>query len=150
MEYVKGSGGIFMDMTIHDFDMARYLSGSEVTEVYASGACLVNPQFARYGDVDTAIITLKFANGAIGVIDNCRHAPYGYDQRILWRTVPLSARAPAWSLQSPPGFSWKDTTMPLWKRKKLLRTPCRRMKIRPSPAGTAWNRCGSRRRLKNL
>ncbi|HIV24185.1 MAG TPA: inositol 2-dehydrogenase [Candidatus Scatomonas pullistercoris] len=82
MEYVKGSGGIFMDMTIHDFDMARYLSGSEVTEVYASGACLVNPQFARYGDVDTAIITLKFANGAIGVIDNCRQAPYGYDQRV--------------------------------------------------------------------
>ena len=58
------------------------LSGSEVTEVYASGACLVNPQFARYGDVDTAIITLKFANGAIGVIDNCRQAPYGYDQRV--------------------------------------------------------------------
>lgn len=82
MEYVKVSGGIFADMMIHDFDMVRYLSGSEVTEVYAVGACLVNPAFADYDDVDTAIVTLKFANGAIGVIDNCRQAPYGYDQRV--------------------------------------------------------------------
>mgnify|MGYP001623142886 CR=1 FL=1 len=82
MEYVKGSGGIFLDMMIHDFDMARYLSGSEVTEVYAAGACLVDPGFAAFGDVDTAVVTLKFANGAIGVIDNCRQAPYGYDQRV--------------------------------------------------------------------
>ena len=77
MEYVKVSGGIFMDMMIHDFDMVRYLSGSDVTEVSATGACLVDPRFADYDDVDTAIVTLKFANGAIGVIDNCRQAPYG-------------------------------------------------------------------------
>ena len=82
MEYVKVSGGIFVDMMIHDFDMVRYLSGSDVTEVSATGAVLVDPQFAEYGDVDTAIVTLKFANGAIGVIDNCRQAPYGYDQRV--------------------------------------------------------------------
>ena len=71
-----------MDMMIHDFDMVRYLSGSDVTEVSAAGACLVDPRFADYDDVDTAIVTLKFANGAIGVIDNCRQAPYGYDQRV--------------------------------------------------------------------
>lgn len=81
MEYVKVSGGIFMDMMIHDFDMARYLSGSEVTEVSTFGTCMINPDFAKYDDVDTAIVMLKFENGAIGVIDNSRRAPYGYDQR---------------------------------------------------------------------
>ena len=82
MEYVKVSGGIFLDMMIHDFDMVRYLSGSDVVEVSTTGAVLVDPRFADYDDVDTAIVTLKFANGAIGVIDNCRQAPYGYDQRV--------------------------------------------------------------------
>ena len=82
LSYVKVSGGIFVDMTIHDFDMVRYLSGSEVEEVSAVGACLVNPEIGQAGDVDTCIITLKFANGALGVIDNSRQAVYGYDQRI--------------------------------------------------------------------
>ena len=82
MAYVKVSGGIFLDMMIHDFDMVRYLSGSEVTEVSAIGAIKVDPDFATYDDVDTAIVTLKFENGAIGVIDNSREAPYGYDQRV--------------------------------------------------------------------
>jgi myo-inositol 2-dehydrogenase / D-chiro-inositol 1-dehydrogenase len=81
-EYIKVSGGLFMDMAIHDFDMARYLSGSEVTEVHAMGGVLVDPVFAEYGDIDTAIITLKFENGALGVIDNSRKAAYGYDQRV--------------------------------------------------------------------
>ncbi len=82
LDYVAKSGGIFMDMTIHDFDMARYISGSEVEEVYAQGATLIHPEFAELGDVDTAIITLKFANGAMGVIDNSCQAVYGYDQRL--------------------------------------------------------------------
>jgi myo-inositol 2-dehydrogenase/D-chiro-inositol 1-dehydrogenase len=68
-------------MTIHDFDMARYLMGSEVEEVYASGAVLVDPAIGAAGDIDTAVITLRFANGALGVIDNSRQAVYGYDQR---------------------------------------------------------------------
>jgi myo-inositol 2-dehydrogenase/D-chiro-inositol 1-dehydrogenase len=80
-EYVKVSGGMFLDMTIHDFDMARYLSGSEVEEVYAAGGVMVNPDIGAAGDIDTAVITLKFANGAIGTIDNSRKAAYGYDQR---------------------------------------------------------------------
>lgn len=79
--YVKVSGGMFLDMTIHDFDMVRYLTGSDVTEVYASGAVLVNPEIGEAGDIDTAIITLRLANGAIAVIDNSRKAAYGYDQR---------------------------------------------------------------------
>jgi len=80
-EYVKVSGGMFMDMTIHDFDMARFLSGSEVEEVYVQGAVLVDPEIGKAGDIDTAVITLKFKSGAIGVIDNSRKAVYGYDQR---------------------------------------------------------------------
>ncbi len=81
-EYSASSGGMFLDMTIHDFDMARYLAGSEVTELYANATCLVDPAIGKAGDVDTAVITLKFANGAIGVIDNSRRAAYGYDQRV--------------------------------------------------------------------
>ena len=80
--YVAVSGGIFLDMTIHDFDMARFQAGSEVVEVYAAGAVLVDEAIGKAGDVDTAIVTLRFANGALGVIDNSRKAAYGYDQRV--------------------------------------------------------------------
>ncbi|OOB78827.1 MAG: inositol 2-dehydrogenase [Epulopiscium sp. Nuni2H_MBin001] len=82
LEYVKVSGGIFTDMMIHDFDMARFLAGSEVTEVTAIGQICITPGIAQYDDVDTAIVSLKFENGAIGVIDNSRAARYGYDQRV--------------------------------------------------------------------
>ena len=81
-EYVAGSGGMFLDMTIHDFDMARFLSSSEVTEVHAYGAVLVDPEIGKAGDIDTAVISLKFANGALGIIENSREAVYGYDQRV--------------------------------------------------------------------
>jgi myo-inositol 2-dehydrogenase/D-chiro-inositol 1-dehydrogenase len=80
--YVAVSGGIFLDMSIHDFDMARYQAGSEVVEVYAAGAVLVDDAIGKAGDVDTAIITLRFSNGALAVIDNSRKAVYGYDQRV--------------------------------------------------------------------
>jgi myo-inositol 2-dehydrogenase/D-chiro-inositol 1-dehydrogenase len=82
VSYVKVSGGMFLDMTIHDFDMARFLIGDEVTEVYAAAGVRVDPEIGDAGDVDTAVITLRFANGVIGTIDNCRKAPYGYDQRV--------------------------------------------------------------------
>jgi myo-inositol 2-dehydrogenase/D-chiro-inositol 1-dehydrogenase len=82
LSYIRVSGGIFLDMTINDFDMARYLIGSEVEEVYAVGSVLVDPAIGEAGDVDTAVITLRFANGAIGTIDNSRQAVYGYDQRV--------------------------------------------------------------------
>lgn|SRR5699024_809399 len=81
LEYIASSGGLFFDMTIHDFDMARFLVGEEVEEVYAQGANLVDPKIQEASDIDTAIITLTFKNGAIGVIDNSREAVYGYDQR---------------------------------------------------------------------
>jgi myo-inositol 2-dehydrogenase/D-chiro-inositol 1-dehydrogenase len=80
--YVAVSGGIFIDMAIHDFDMARFQAGSNITEVYAAGAVLVDPEIGKAGDVDTALVTLRFENGAIGVIDNSRKAVYGYDQRV--------------------------------------------------------------------
>lgn len=82
VSYVKVSGGIFLDMTIHDFDMARYLLGSEVTEVYATGAVLVDPGIGEAGDVDTAVVVMRYENGAICTIDNSREAVYGYDQRV--------------------------------------------------------------------
>jgi len=80
--YGATSGGLFMDMSIHDFDMARFVTGSEVVEVYASGAVLIDPDFETWNDVDTAIVQLRFASGALGVIDNSRQAVYGYDQRV--------------------------------------------------------------------
>ncbi len=79
--YISVSGGMFLDMTIHDFDMVRYLSGAEVEEVYVNSAVLVDPEIGEQGDVDTAIITMKLSNGALAVIDNSRKAVYGYDQR---------------------------------------------------------------------
>lgn len=79
--YIKVSGGIFLDMTIHDFDMACFLTDSDVEEIYVNSAVLVDPAIGEQGDVDTAIITMKMANGALAVIDNSRKADYGYDQR---------------------------------------------------------------------
>ena len=82
LEFVKVSGGIFLDMTIHDFDMARYITGSEIEEIYVIGAVMIDPRIEELGDLDTVIITLRFENGVIGTIDNSRKAVYGYDQRI--------------------------------------------------------------------
>jgi len=82
IEYVKVSGGLFVDMAIHDFDMARFLIGRPVEEVYATGGVLVDPAIGEAGDIDTALTTLRFEGGALGAIDNSRRAVYGYDQRI--------------------------------------------------------------------
>ncbi|MDR2526070.1 MAG: inositol 2-dehydrogenase [Oscillospiraceae bacterium] len=80
-EYAARSGGIFLDMTIHDFDMVRYLSGQEVTEVFVHPAVLVDPAIGAAGDVDSAVVSLRLESGALAVIDNCRRCAYGYDQR---------------------------------------------------------------------
>ncbi len=79
--YLRASGGIFLDMTIHDFDMARFLMGTEIVEVHATTAVLVDPVFRRVEDWDTAVVSLRFQSGAVGAIDNSRRAAYGYDQR---------------------------------------------------------------------
>ena len=81
MEFLRVSGGMFLDMTIHDFDMARFQVG-EVEEVYATGSVLIEPALREFGDIDTNVVTLKFASGAVGAIDNSRQAVYGYDQRL--------------------------------------------------------------------
>lgn len=82
LEYVKTSGGIFRDMMIHDFDMARFLLGEEPVSIYAAGSALVDPAIGEAGDVDTAAVTLKTASGKICQISNSRRATYGYDQRL--------------------------------------------------------------------
>jgi myo-inositol 2-dehydrogenase/D-chiro-inositol 1-dehydrogenase len=81
-EYVADSGGMFLDMTIHDFDMVRYLSSSEVDEVQAFGAVLIDPAIGEAGDIDTAVVTMKLENGALAAIENSRKAVFGYDQRL--------------------------------------------------------------------
>jgi myo-inositol 2-dehydrogenase/D-chiro-inositol 1-dehydrogenase len=80
--YVKVSGGLSVDMAIHDFDMARFLTGSEVEEVYVQADVKVDPAIGEAGDIDTAVTMLRFENGVIGTIDNSRKAVYGYDQRV--------------------------------------------------------------------
>jgi myo-inositol 2-dehydrogenase/D-chiro-inositol 1-dehydrogenase len=80
--YIKSSGGLFRDMMIHDFDMARFLLGEEPVEVHATAACLVDPAIGEVGDADTAAVLLKTASGKIAQISNSRRATYGYDQRI--------------------------------------------------------------------
>ena len=80
--YIKVSGGIFLDMMIHDFDMARFITGSEVVDVYAQGAVRIDPAIGEAGDLDTAVVMLRHENGCITTIDNSRQAVYGYDQRV--------------------------------------------------------------------
>ncbi len=82
LAYIKVSGGIFLDMTIHDFDMSRFLTGDEAEEVFALGNVLIDPQIGEVGDIDTAIVTMRFRQGSLVTIDNSRKAVYGYDQRI--------------------------------------------------------------------
>lgn len=82
IEYIKTSGGMLFDMTIHDWDMARFQVGSEIEEVYTRGAVLIDPEIGKAGDIDTVVVILKFKNGVIGMIDNSRQAVYGYDQRV--------------------------------------------------------------------
>lgn len=82
LSYIKVSGGMFLDMAIHDFDMARYISGKEVKEVFAAAAVKVDPGIGEAGDFDTAVITLIFEDDTLAVIDNSREAVYGYDQRL--------------------------------------------------------------------
>jgi myo-inositol 2-dehydrogenase/D-chiro-inositol 1-dehydrogenase len=82
LSYARVSGGIFLDMTVHDFDMARFLVGSEVVEVHAAGAVRIEPELEDIGDIDTAVVTLWHDNGCFTVIDNSRKATYGYDQRV--------------------------------------------------------------------
>lgn len=79
--YIPTSGGMFRDMVIHDFDCVRWLMGSEPVEIFAMGANLVDPVFAKYGDIDTCVVTIKFESGALGAIDASRRSGFGYDVR---------------------------------------------------------------------
>lgn len=82
VDYIKNSGGLFMDMAIHDFDMARYMMNKKVVEVFSKGLVLIDEAVRNAGDIDTALTTLTFEDGTYAVIDNSRKAVYGYDQRL--------------------------------------------------------------------
>jgi myo-inositol 2-dehydrogenase / D-chiro-inositol 1-dehydrogenase len=82
LDYIPNSGGLFRDMMIHDFDMARWVLGEEPASIYSCGSCLVDPQIGKLGDIDTACVTMVTASGKQAVILNSRRAVYGYDQRI--------------------------------------------------------------------
>lgn len=82
LAYLKVAGGLFRDMMIHDLDMARWLLGEEPVEIFAAASCLIDPEVGKLGDVDSAVVTLKTASGALCQIANSRRASYGYDQRI--------------------------------------------------------------------
>jgi len=93
MQFIPDSGGLFMDFCVHDFDMVRYITGSEVEEVFVKGANLIDPKIGEFGDIDTAVITLKLKNGAICIIDVSRETNYGYDQQLEVFGSMGSARA---------------------------------------------------------
>lgn len=82
VSYIRESGGLFMDMTIHDFDMARYITGREVVEVFAKGYNLIDPEIGKAGDIDTGIVVLSMEDQITVIIENSRKAIYGYDQRL--------------------------------------------------------------------
>jgi len=82
VDYLKISGGVYFDMMIHDFDIARYVTNSEITEVYARGAVRIEPKINEFNDVDTSIVSLEFADGSLGLIDLCRYSGYGFDSRV--------------------------------------------------------------------
>jgi myo-inositol 2-dehydrogenase/D-chiro-inositol 1-dehydrogenase len=82
MDYIKGSGGIFRDCAVHDFDVIRWVTGQEVVEVYATGSVQGDPLFTQYGDVDTAAIVVRFDGGALGVVSAARYNGRGYDCRL--------------------------------------------------------------------
>ena len=82
LDYIKNSGGIFLDMTIHDFDMARFIVDKEIDEIYVKGEALIDEKIKKEGDIDTAVIIMKYVDSSMAVIDNSRKAVYGYDQRI--------------------------------------------------------------------
>jgi myo-inositol 2-dehydrogenase / D-chiro-inositol 1-dehydrogenase len=117
-DYIPVSGGLFRDFSIHDFDVIRWLTGTEVAEVYATGAVRGFPAFAKYGDVDTAVATLTMADGALGAMTIARHDPLGYDIRAeLFGSrdsvsVGLGPRTPIRSVEPgvapPAGPVWSD------------------------------------------
>lgn len=115
--YIPASGGIFRDFSIHDFDVARWLTGQDVEEVYADGGVLGFPVFAKYGDVDTAVATLRMTDGTLAALTVARHDPLGYDIRtelfgsLDSVSVGLGPRTPMRSLEPgvppPEGPAWQ-------------------------------------------
>jgi myo-inositol 2-dehydrogenase/D-chiro-inositol 1-dehydrogenase len=113
LSYIKGSGGLFKDMTIHDFDMARWLLAEPIVEVYAMAACLVDPAIGAADDIDTAKVLLRTASGRMALISNSRRSGYGYDQRIEAFGSAGSVRAD----------NLTTTTVAVWGEEGAMRAP---------------------------
>ena len=113
VSYIKVSGGLFKDMTIHDFDMARWLLAEPIVEVYAMAACLVDPAIGAADDIDTAKVLLRTASGRIALISNSRRSGYGYDQRIEAFGSEGSVRAD----------NLTTTTVAVWGEEGATRAP---------------------------
>jgi myo-inositol 2-dehydrogenase/D-chiro-inositol 1-dehydrogenase len=116
-EYIAGSGGIFRDLHIHDFDAIRYVTGEEVVEVYADGSVRETPWFERYGDVDAAVASLRLADGTLAIVSGSRHDPLGYDVRLEVLgardsvVAGLDARSPLRSVEPgtpPPARAYRN------------------------------------------
>ncbi len=152
VSYVKVSGGLFKDMAIHDFDMARWLLDEPVAEVFAAASCcLVDPAIGEAGDVDTAKILLRTASGKICVISNSRRSGYGYDQRIeafgakglvradnvMESTVSVWGREPARPATASRTSSWTATPKPIAVRWRTSRRSCAAGERLPSVTLTA-------------
>ena len=143
--YFKVSGGQFRDMTIHDFDMARWLLGEEPVEVFAAGSCLVDPAVAKIGDIDSAMVVMQTASGRLCHINNSRRATYGYDQRIEVHGVEGPADRPA--IGSPPPWSWPTRSVTPTSR-SISSSSATPTPIAPS-SRRSWMRCGPRSRCRS-
>jgi len=133
-EYLARSGGFFVDVTIHDLDTARWMVG-EVVEVSAFGTALSDPVFAQVGDIDTAVVVLRFASGALGVIDNSRAAGYGYEcsTEVMGRLATVRIDHPQY-----PHYEWRT---PGWAAQPLVRDFEQRYPLAYAAELEAFARC---------
>lgn len=148
VDYIRVSGGLFLDMAIHDFDLARHLLGDEPVEIFAYADCLVDPEIARAGDVDTAMTVIRFAGGALCHINNSRRAVYGYDQRVevfgskgmaATDNLPLDnlTLAGPYGFAEPPLMDFFMTRyLPAYREEAVDFIRCLREGIKPSASGT--------------
>ncbi len=151
-DYIPGSGGIFRDLHIHDFDIVRYVTGQDVVEVYADGSDAGFEAFARHGDVAAAVATLRFSGGTLGILSGTRHDPLGYDIRMELFGAGDSV-AVGWNDRTPlrsiePGRLHPHRRDPTASFSTASRRPTRRSSTRSSRSPPAGRRTPARRKTR--